>query len=460
MKYTLAIIAALLSSLALAKTPTLKGSMTLSVKQGTIDADFQLSDIPPIENYLILINSGMNIEYLRNEQESVNYDYKKAYNATYSNESFGYYLPDETGDAKFLPETLSFKYTGKYPVIADMSKASDHGDWKGNIAFNGKTVRADGLQAAWYPVLYDVDNDVYYDKISYDISINCSDCQSIYVNGSQPIADQSGQFSSNMPTSLMLFAGDYDITEARGSLFLNTNLSAEQVTEFASMSAAFVEFYENQLNIPYGEKPVLIRTTPVAKKKNWLFVSYPAVVYITHAQSGFADFIDAEKSNFFQPFYAHELAHYYFANYRMFNSALGDMIMESFSEYLAMKITKALVSEERYAAMVEEKLNALRDVDLPAISHITSPADYGNRNRYVYTYSPIIWLMVEQEIGEDNMYAWMTELLTADTDSTDYEFLISTLGRVLDNDEQLNTIKTQYLSDVQIPESLDELSRQ
>ncbi|NVK57763.1 MAG: hypothetical protein HWE26_19340 [Alteromonadaceae bacterium] len=450
MKRLAVLICIVFSPLVFAENLTLTGSMVVSVKQGTIDAEFTLSHPPKMSNYVIFINSGMNIQYFRNEQDNVNYAYRKRYNRDYSFESFGYYLPDNTGKGMFLPDTLNVKYTGKFPVIADMQKASDFGDWKGNIAFNGKTVRADGLQAAWYPVLYDVEKDVYYDALQYDIDVTCSDCESIYVNGSAPVRGKTGNFASQKPVELMLFAGDYDIAKLNGSYFLNADLSEQQRVEFSGVTSSIEHFYQSKLEIPYGESVVYIHTTPVTKKNNWAFVTFPTIVLISHAEEGLGVIINGQNSDSYKTFIAHELAHYYFGTYRVFNSELGDMLSESFAEYLSLKLTKALVSESVYKANIEKKLAALSEANLTPVSAITSATDYGDRNLYVYTYAPLIWLLVEQQIGEDKMYLWMQKLLTTDTNLTNYRFLTSTLQSVLKDNQLFNDIKTNVLSNPEV----------
>ncbi|MDC8830660.1 hypothetical protein [Alteromonas gilva] len=455
MKLLSVFIFMLFSPWVFAEPPTLTGTMVVSVKQGTIDADFKLSHLPKLNNYVILINSGMNIQYFRNEQDNVNYAYRKSYNRQFSFESFGYYLPEETGKGMFLPDTLNVKYTGKFPVISDMQKASDYGDWKGNIAFNGKTVRADGFQAAWYPVLYDVENDKYYDSLTYDINISCADCQSIYVNGSSPVSGTSGNFTSQTSVQLMLFAGDFDIAESNGSFFLNAGLSEQQMVEFGKLTSSFEHFYQDRLGIPYGENVVFIHTTPISKKNNWAFVTYPTIVTINHTEGGLGAIISDEKADWFKPYIAHEFGHYYFGTYRVFNSELGDMLTESFAEYLALKLTKALIGESIFKANVEKKLAALKDTRLTPVSAITSATDYGNRNLYVYTYAPLIWLLVEQKIGEEKMYLWMQQLLTTDAPTTNYDFVISTLDSVLMDNSLLHDIKTNVLAKLDIMESAE-----
>ena len=55
-------------------------------------------------------------------------------------------------------------------------------------------------------------------------------------------------------------------------------------------------------------------------------------------------FFDPQRRDRYKAFIAHELGHYYFSTYRDFNSELGDMMNEGFSEYLAFKVSKDLVS--------------------------------------------------------------------------------------------------------------------
>lgn len=446
MKYAILITLFLLSAAVSADSPKLSGTLTLSIKSGTIDADFKLSNIPKIKNYYIFINSGLNIQSLRDQSDSFNYAYQKEYNDEYSYESFGYFLPDNTGKAKFLPPSINFKYTGKFPVISDLNKASEYGDWKGNIAFNGKTIRADGMQAAWYPVLYDIDKDLRYDSLIYDIEVKCADCKSIYVNGSSPITGTSGAFSSQKPVQLMLFAGDFEVSMSNGSYFLNTGLSTEQRAAFGQVTSSFENYYQNKLNLPYGENVVFIHTTPVSQKNGWLFVAYPSIVNIGHEEGGLGALINDNKSDWFKPFIAHELAHYYFGTYRTFNSELGDMISESFAEYLSLKITEKLIGKDVYRANIEKKLKALSGMKLTPISEIKSHSNYGNRNLYVYTFAPINWVNLEQDIGEKNMWKWINKLLTVESDFTNYEFLIRTLSEVLNDQALLKDIEYKYFT--------------
>jgi hypothetical protein len=352
------VLAALLLSLPASSSELpmkLTGTIQISINNGTIDADFKLENIPELKNYLILLNPGFNVQYFRNQQDTANYALDKIYTQGL-NESFGYFIPDSTGEGKLLPSTIQFKYTGKFPVISGMDKASERGDWKGNIAFNGKTIRTDDFQTAWYPILYDVEKDKQYRELAYKIEVICLDCKSIYVNGNKPISGTQAVFKQDKPSLLTLFAGDYDFAERNGSYYLNSGLSEIQMSKLGALTASFEQYYKEKLSIPYGENIVYIHATPTSKQDSWFFVSYPSLVTINHDKAGLSSLL----ANKFKPFIAHELAHYYFGDYRTFNSELGDMFQESFSEYLALKLTRQFIDDKTYYKNISKKLAEIR----------------------------------------------------------------------------------------------------
>jgi len=433
------------SSFLFASTPpTLTGTVRISITDGTIDADLNLSNIPKIKDYEILLNSGLNVEYFRNTTAKVNYAFKKTYNPEKSYESFGYYFPDNTGKSKFLPRSLQLKYTGKFSVIASLDTASEHGDWKGNIAFNGKTIRADGLQSTWYPVLYDITNDKKLYKLLHDIEIICDDCQSIYLNGSEPISATHGRFKSDTPIELAIFAGEYGFEKKNNSYYLNTGLSKQQITSLSEFTKDLVQFYQNVLSIPYGNDVTYIQTTPISKKNGWLFVSFPSIVSVSHT-GGFKNLFNEKKEAQYKPFIAHELAHYYFGTYKQFNAELGSLFNESFSEYLAIVSMRSLQGEKSYFSYIDKKEKELANMRFVTIKDAKITTKFADRNIYLYSYVPIVLLAMEKEIGKKNMFLWLNNVLTAKTDRANYAFLVETLGSVVNDVDKMNELKNTYL---------------
>jgi hypothetical protein len=92
-------------------------------------------------------------------------------------------------------------------------------DWRGNIAFNGTTLRADGIQSAWCPILYDIKTDMRYEKVTYDLDVTCNDCKVIYVNGSPPVSGTNAKVKSNTSQDLTMFAGDFRSVKDKRQLF-------------------------------------------------------------------------------------------------------------------------------------------------------------------------------------------------------------------------------------------------
>lgn len=422
--------------------PMLKGKVDISVTKGTFSCDLTLSHFPNIDDYYIRLNSGMNIRYMRNPDglAALNYD-KSLKDTLATGEANAWYIGANNSSGKYLPQAVEINYTGMFPVIADTVAAVD---WKGNIAFNGRTVRTDGSQTAWYPVLYDVTRDKRYDKVTYDLEFTCSDCKVIYVNGSEPVSNTYAHLKSDAPQELTLFCGNYRVANINGTYFLNPDITDEQLGEFEKTVRGFKEYYEQHLQIPYKGNAVYIQTTPVSKNNSWLFATYPSIVNINF--EGMKEFVDRRKTNSFRPYMAHELGHYYFGKYRTFNSEMGDLLSEGFAEYLAMKVTKEMISDSLYKDKIRAKLRALRNFKPIAFSGIHSPNDYHDRELYVYYYSALIFTAIEKEIGEESMWKWIRLLLQTPARFTNYTFIKQTLSEALHDQQQLEQIRNNYFT--------------
>ncbi|HXB96040.1 MAG TPA: hypothetical protein VNU70_12810, partial [Puia sp.] len=208
--------------------PYLTGKVTISIHQGTLDCDLTLKNYPHIGDYLIRLNSGMNIRYFRSVQPDFKIYYDRSLtDSTATDETNGYSFPaDPKQGGKFLPQAIRFRYTGKYPVITDTALSGEVSvdDWRGNIAFNGTTFRADGLQSCWYPVLYNIKTKQRYDHLKYDLEVDCPDCKVIYINGTTPVSGPHARLHSDVPRELFIYAGDIMVVNSGGSNFLNADL--------------------------------------------------------------------------------------------------------------------------------------------------------------------------------------------------------------------------------------------
>jgi hypothetical protein len=424
----------------------LKGRVTISIEKGTIECDLTLSNIPRIEDYLIRINAGMNIRNFRNVAGKNLLYWEREMNDTLSTgESLGYYFP-AGGDSKFLPKETEFRYIGMFPVLRDTIDNYSVQDWKGNIAFNGYSLRADGRQSCWYPVLFDRQRDQVYEKVKYDLEIHCSDCNMMYVNGSKPMPGPVAKFKSDIPRELTLYVGKYEVADLDGTFFLNPDMNAGQLKQFGTIINSYKHYYEEKIGIKYKDNITFIQTTPVSKDNAWLFVSYPSIVNIGHGNYGMKSFFDKKSGDWFKPYMAHELGHYYFGSYKRFNAELGDMLSEGFSEFLAMKVAKNLISDSVYSAKIKNKNSNLQGFKSVPFGKVKTKSDYINRELYVYNYAAVIFTAIEKEIGEERMWAWVRNLLSTPTGFTNYAFIKETLSAALKDPQLFDRLERTYFT--------------
>lgn len=294
--------------------PHIKGKVTISIKEGTFDCDLTLSEIPRIQDYVLRLNSGMNLLHIRSKKPN---DFVLGYaksdkDSTSTGESLAYYFPGNGGKGKFLPQELQFRYVGKFPIANDTLQNYSRTDWKGNIAFNGTSVRSDGSQSAWYPILYDAKKDVAYNKVVYDIELTCTDCSTLYINGNKPVKATSVNLKSNEPQEMALFCGNFDVADDGNIAILNPSFSKEEIQQLSNLVLSYKKYYEQKTSIKFDQTPVFVNTTPTSIKNAWLFVSYPTIMGIGHGKNGLAGLFDKATQNFYKPMISHELGHYYF----------------------------------------------------------------------------------------------------------------------------------------------------
>jgi hypothetical protein len=440
--------------------PKLTGKIEISIEQGTIEGDLTLSDLPHINDYYIRINSGLNILHIKAlKPEEFLIQYSRAFNDTTSTgESNAYYFEDGSGKGKFLPNSIQFKYVGKFPVVKDTIENYSRKDWKGNIAFNHNSVRADGFQSAWYPILYDITNDKTYEHLTYDVEISCNDCSTLYVNGNQPVKAKKHNFKSELPQEITLFCGNYDFDELDNTYLLNSGMSKKEIENFGKLINDYKAFYAKKLNIPFNQPVSFIQTTPISKKDSWMFVSYPAI-YSIGWSNGLKNIVDPKYQNFWRPYIAHELGHYYFGTLKVFNSELGDMMSEGFAELLSLQLTKDIMGEELYQQKMDKKIEHLKKFSPKPFGKIKSETEYENRQLYVYDYAPLIFTAIKEEIGEEKMWKWLMTILETETTFTNYDFLISTLQTTLNDKKLMELIEKQYLiNDNSVKNAIDKIT--
>lgn len=428
--------------------PTLSGKVKISIIEGTIECDLTLSNIPPISDYLIRLNSGMNLLYIKSlsPNEFMLMEDRSHNDTMSSGESIAYYFADNTGKGKFLPDKLQFKYVGKFPVVTDTVENYSRADWRGNIAFNGYSIRAEGIQGAWYPYLYDASSDKTYECMPYNIEIECIDCSTLYVNGAKPVHAQKNTFKSEVPYELSIYCGNYEVFDDENLVLLNPTFSNKDILHFSSLIAQQKRYYEEHLHIKFAEPPIFVNSTPTSPKFGWLFVSYPTIMGIGYGNLGLSALFDSTTENWYTQFIAHELGHYYFGTYKQFNSELGNMISEGFAEYLSLKLMKDLSKPSEYDQLLDDKFGVMKSFETIPIFKIHKLTDIQNRERFVYNYAPMMLIAIEHEIGIQKMWEWMTLILNSSVKRTDYNFLLTTLNQVVSDEKIMSRIVKNYFT--------------
>jgi len=430
----------------IAQIPHLTGEVKISILNGTIESNLEYSNLPKLKNYSIWLNTGLNLRYFRDAEDKFNYANKKYYDDEKSSEAFQYYFPDNENKGRFLPEKFKINYVGKFPVISDTLKANNRGDWKGNIAFNGKNLRA-SEQTAWYPILYDIENDVALNKVTYDIKINCIDCESIYLNGSSPIKGKTANFKSDKPISMMLFAGLFDFSKNKNTYFINTELNSEQENVLGNWTDKIVSFYENKFKIPYGNSVTYLYTTPISKRNSWMFFTYPTIAIIGqekyNVKSYFVLNTNNLKDNYNIEYFAHELGHYYFGTVIVPNSDLRWVFLEGLTEYLALQTVKEVLGEESYQKKIDTYLKATIDY-IPKSMATIKNSEIDETFRYYYV--PLLVTALEKEIGKERVWNWLRIVLKSEKlVKTDYEFFKTSLIKSGIKDSEFKNFEEKYI---------------
>jgi hypothetical protein len=96
--------------------PTIRGKVKISIVEGTFECDLTLTNIPPIEDYLIRLNAGMNLLHIKSlkPHEFVIIEEKSREDSTSSGESSAYYFADNTGKGKFYPKNFNLNTWGNF----------------------------------------------------------------------------------------------------------------------------------------------------------------------------------------------------------------------------------------------------------------------------------------------------------------------------------------------------------
>ena len=430
-----------------AQTPHITGDVFISVKEGTFRADLTVSRLPQTTNYVIRLNSGLNVQSFRDSTDSFSYATERSYDPEKAYESFQYWFPTNDQKSRYLPHRFKVSYVGAFPVHSDSAKRSDWGDWKGNMAFTGKTLRA-SEQTAWYPILYDTLEDKTYQNVTFDITIHAPDAKAIYLNGSPPQYGQTARFRSDRPFPLLLFAGDFDFKKERNTYLLNTTLTKSQADVLDGWFSRIKSYYEQNLEIPYRADVTLLASTPVSKRNDWLFVTYPTIASVS--PKGWLNTLVDNKTRAISDssllsFMAHELGHYYFGTVISPNSTLRWAFLEGMAEYISLQATRSLVGESFYQRKLKRYAGSSESIkNFIPLDEITTASQIDETYRYQYI--PLLLTALEQQVGQEQVWKWLRTILGKKDPITNYAFFKNSLLESGVTDETFTAFEDKYLS--------------
>jgi hypothetical protein len=424
----LLLLTALVPRLLTAQAQHLEGSIDIDMPRGMISGDVCLSGLPELSSYTFVLNKGLNIHSIRDAAgKALGYDGYE--DGKMVGEGLLYTLQDSLP----APRTLCVRYTGAFPVYDGTFNLFD---FKGYIAFNGKTLRA-AEQSKWYPILYDPASERLSERVSYRLRVRCPACASVYVNGSRPGhpagAGSEVELTAASPYALLLLAGDFTFREMDGTLFLNSDISETAARQLGAGIATIQRFYEGYLSIPYGGKLVLMEHRPVREmkpKSGWAFVTYPTFAFAGIRLGDMVDPKSGELTTEALGFIGHEAGHYYFGSLLEPAGPYHWFFLESMAEFLSLKLVENVAGEEAYRKRVAELVENLAGASsLTPLDRVDEKTSLDESWRYLY--GPLLLVALEREIGKEKMGSLLAAVVTAPaTEVRDYAMLRRTALRL------------------------------
>jgi hypothetical protein len=406
--------------------PHIVASVEVSRATGIMRVAACLTNRPAARRVTFILNAGFNVRIMhRGDRKPLRYLLRDDnIRATTVGEGLTYVLRDSV-----RPEVpLCVEYVGAFPVFAIDSGAFAFTDYKGFIAFNGKTVRA-AEQTKWYPIPYDSTlGPQAFEAMTYDVEIRCDDCRGIYVNGSTPQPGPRALFHSAVPVSLLLFAGEITWNSVGSTVVINSPLPERSVRAISTMVDSIGAYYARFIGIAYGQ-PIVFLTHRVIEnnpRRRWGFVTYPTVAFSGDGLAGLLG-EDGRIAPFAWSYLGHEMAHYYFGALSHPTGPLAGLT-ESFAEYLSLKIVRRQLGD-----------SAVRDRIAPFLAHwaqdstsvpLDSVVSAGElSDRYLYEFAPVALLTLDRLVGERTMSAFLRAMVSQPSPLWDYTLLRETALR-------------------------------
>jgi len=392
-----------------AQAPHLTGTIDISIKNRTLSCNLSYDNIP--EGYEILLNQAFKNPSFSTENKK--FKAKKKSNVAHYVDAYQYELPNGLSGKVQLIYDYSEQDAKKNKGVAS--------DWKGNLAFNNQTIRA-SEQTAWYPIWYSDTEERKITDVSYDLEITCSDCKSIYLNGSLPREGQYGRLTSKKAVPLLLFAGLFDFNIINNISLVNSPLGQEQDAQVILYLDEVRAFYEEKMQMRLEKDLTLLSSEPTTADNAWLFATYPTIAIIGNDNWGMKGLFkngaidEARMSSL-----AHEVGHYYIGNVFKPRGPLFWVLLEGLTEYISLQANREIFGLDFYHQSLFKYRSQVQGLPFLHLSDINHQDEISGLYRYAYV--PLLFTAIEREIGKDNMWQWIQHLLSyKESTYTDYAF--------------------------------------
>lgn len=408
---TLFALSVVVATPAFGQQPNLTGSVRIDPREGLLAGALCLNGFEPRIRPRFLLNTALNIKSITDSAGAA-LPYEGEYNGRILGEAREYVIaPRDT-----LSRTSRFcvDYRGAVPVF-DTNSATE--DWKGRITAMRGTIRA-SEQTRWYPVLFDSASGRMDGEVTFDITVECGSCASMYMNGTAPQAGTSAHFVSTTPRPPMLFAGAFTFTTTPDLAFVAGSAGQDASRAFSTAIRDIASYYARLLQTPYNERPTLLTFQSISRDRrpgvaDWQFVTWPTI-----AMAGGISFDSALVMERGVPVVprqlwttlSHEMAHYYFGTTLRPIGPLRWFALESMAEYLSLKAVAALRGPVAGAARLIDVVQGMGAVTLPSLDRIKREGEI--TGTYRYQYAPAFLMAMEARHGEEKMVAWMREIIS------------------------------------------------
>jgi|GEM_PF-3544492 len=410
--FLLCVVVLLFTSLPVLGSPTMRGTIIIDISDGTITGDITLENFERDENSAYLLNHGLNIKELR-DSSGVILKYNRLQESP-RYESSAYVIP--TNDKKsrnYVPSSVSFHYTGKFPVYSNSEKSAK--DWKGNIAFNDSGMRADGLQSALFPTFFTFKNDRVHDLVTYDLTVICAACSHIYIAGDKVRSAPKATFTAALPSSPMIVAGKYKISSQQGADIIESNTKEENHFSVGTNWSDVIESTKSYVSCEMVKnRPfVFVELDSLDGYSGWMWASTNTIVSVGNG-STLKPFLRGNNlENHVEDFsfLVHEYTH-------LCTETLGQggplslLLNESVAEYVSLISIEKVFGQAVLKNKICELQNSISDA-FPAsrvknLKNAMMSLDVFSQN---YIFGPLLLLQLDRSYGRDFTLKFINSLI-------------------------------------------------